>query len=283
MLDFVPVAPNSDSSPLIFKAVHRPFLFRSAFNTMTVTIEKSPYLSMIAKKRPWQATAVGKGQVTDGSEETLFRALSLRHLELPVRELLQQGLNRNLPSTPGVIEALEHNQKDEERHDEALNYVALAHGVDDKSEKEVFNILKAWQEHPAHPILKAAILERSIFFVILPFFRFNGDIGMRTVSRDISRDEQVHVGVHSLVSRELGEGASESLNKLRRATAMWTFDALGSSSNKWLDKDFWIRQSDNLFEKGKTDELRESRASSMPAFFEGANYDLPSYGTQSLA
>jgi hypothetical protein len=250
---------------------------------MTVLEATSPYLSMIAKKRPWQATAVGKGALTDGSEETIFRALALRHLEIPVRELLQQGLERDLPSTPGVTEALKHNQKDEERHDEALNYVASAHGVDEKSEKEVRSILNAWQEHPAHPILKAAILERSIFFVILPFFRFNGDIGMRTVSRDISRDEQVHVGVHSLVAKELGEDAGASLNKLRRATAMWTFDALGSSANKWLDKDFWMRQSDNLFERGKTDELKESRASSMPAFFEGANYDLPSYGMQVIA
>lgn len=249
----------------------------------TATVQNSPYLSMIAKKRPWQATAVGKGSLPDGSEETVFRALALRHLELPVRELLQQGLERDLPSTPGVIEALKHNQKDEERHDEALNYVASAHGVDSKSEREVQNILNAWQKHPAHPILKAAVLERSIFFVILPFFRFNGDVGMRTVSRDISRDEQVHVGVHSLVAKELGEEAGSSLNKLRRATAMWTFDALGSNENKWLDKDFWIRQSDNLFEKGKTDELKESRASSMPAFFEGANYDLPSYGTQLTA
>ncbi len=234
---------------------------------------------MIAKKRPWQASPVGKGNVTPGSEDTLFRALALRHLELPVRELLQQGLDRDLPSTPGVAEALKHNQKDEERHDEALNYIAAAHGTDHNAEKEVQNILKAWAEHPAHPMLKAAILERSIFFVILPFFRFNGDVGMRTVSRDISRDEQVHVGVHSLVAKELGEKASASLNKLRRATALWAFDALGSSENKWLDKDFWLRQSDSLFERGKTNELMESRASSVPAFFEAANYDLPSYGT----
>lgn len=244
---------------------------------MTVAT-KSPYLEMIAQKRPWQATAVGKEPVREGSEETIFRALALRHLELPVRELLEQGLQRDLPSTPGVIEALRHNQKDEERHDEALNYVASAHGVNEQAEKEAKNILNAWNEHPAHPILKAAILERSIFFVILPFFRFNGNVGMRTVSRDISRDEQVHVGVHSLVALELGEGPGASLNKLRRATALWLFDKLGSSENKWLNKDFWLRSSDTLFERGKAEGLVESRASVMPAFFETANYNLPSYG-----
>ena len=242
------------------------------------TAEKSPYLSMIAKKRPWQAVPVDQGKLVDGSEETLYRALALRHLELPVRDYLEQGLERDLPATPGVVEALRHNQADEERHDEALNYIAAAHGVDAEAEKEVMNILKAWNEHPAHPILKASVLERSLFFVILPFFRFNGDVGIRTVSADISRDEITHVGVHSLVAKELGEGAGQSLNRLRRATALWIFDKLGQSENKWLDKDFWLRQSDNLFERGKAEELSETQRSRMPAFFEAANTSLPSYG-----
>ena len=127
-----------------------------------------------------------------------------------------------------------------------------------RKQKEGHEHLKAWLEHPAHPILKAATLERSIFFVILPFMRFNGDVGIRTVSADISRDEISHVGIHSLVSRELGETAGQSLNKLRRATALWLFDQLGDSDNKWLNKDFWLRQSDNLFSRGKAEELSDT-------------------------
>jgi hypothetical protein len=238
----------------------------------------SPYLSMIAKKRSWQAVPVDQGKLVDGSEATLFRALALRHLELPVKDFLEQGLERDLPSTPGVVEALRHNQEDEERHDQALNYIADAHGVNEKAEKEVQNILKAWLDHPAHPILKASVLERSLFFVILPFFRFNGDVGIRTVSADISRDEITHVGVHSLVARELNENAGNSLDKLRRATALWIFDELGTSTNKWLDKDFWLRQSDNLFKRGKAEELSETSRSRQPAFFEAPNTSLPSYG-----
>lgn len=239
---------------------------------------KSPYTNMIEKKRPWQAVPVDKGVVVEGSEETLRILLALRHLELPVKDFLEQGLERDLPATPGVVEALRHNQKDEARHDEALNYVAAAHGTDAKAEKEVLNILKAWNEHPAHPILKASVLERSIFFVVLPFFRFNGDMGIRTVAADISRDEITHVGIHSLVSKELGENAGQSLNKLRRATALWAFDKLSSSANKWLDKDFWLHQSDNLFERGKAEGLSETQRSRMPAFFEASNVNLPSYG-----
>jgi len=247
---------------------------------MIATVENSPYLSTIAKKRPWQAVPVGKGNVAEGSEETIFKALALRHLEMPVKELLEQGMARELPSTLGVIEALRSNQEDEERHDQALNYIAMAHGTNAKAEKEVMSILKAWMEHPAHPIHKASILERSIFFVALPFFRQNGDMGMRTVSADISRDERVHTAIHGMVAKELGEEDSHSLNKLRAATAAWLFEKLGRSTVQWLNKDFWLRQSESLFFTGKAPEMAATRSSRQVAFFESPNYDLPSYGRE---
>ena len=244
---------------------------------MTTTV-RSPYLQMLSKKRAWQATPVDNSPVKEGAEATLFKALALRHIELPVKDLLEQGSQRDLPSTPGIIEALRSTQKDEERHDEALNYVADAYGIDAKAESEVKNILKVWMEHPAHPIHKVAIVERSIFFVALPFFRFNGNIGMRTVSADISRDEQVHCGVHGLIAKELNEKDSASLDKLRKATVAWLFDDLGASEDKWLDKDAWMERSRRLFWEGKAPDMADSRRSRMISFFESSNVNLPSYG-----
>jgi len=238
----------------------------------------SPYDQVISRKRKWTPVAVQKGKLADGAEESIYRALGLRHLELPVREFLQQGLDKELPNTPGVRDALLSNQLDEERHDQALNYVVDAHGSDAKAEAEAKHILKAWLSAPEHPILKAAILERSVFFVILPFFRFNGDIGIRTTAADISRDEQTHVAIHSMVCSELGLKSTPSLNRLRRATVGWVVDGLGSSSNKYLDKDFWLNQSDSLYERGKAPGLKDTQRARMPAFFEAANTDLPQYG-----
>ena len=246
---------------------------------MTTTV-RSPYLQMLSKKRAWQATPVDNSPVKEGAEAALFKALALRHIELPVKDLLEQGLQRDLPSTPGIIEALRSNQKDEERHDEALNYVADAYGTNAKAESEVKNILKVWMEHPAHPIHKVAIVERSIFFVALPFFRFNGNIGMRTVSADISRDEQVHCGVHGLIAKELNEKDSASLDKLRKATVAWLFDDLGKSEDKWLDKDAWMERSRRLFWEGKAPDMADSRRSRMISFFESSNVNLPSYGSR---
>jgi hypothetical protein len=166
---------------------------------------------------------------------------------------------------------------DEERHDQALEFVVDAHGIESfKDEATGFNIRDAWVNHSDHPILKAAILERSVFFVLLPFLRFAGDVGIRTVAADISRDEQVHVAVHHMVASELGLKPSPSLNSLRKATVDWVFQMLTGTDQ--LSKDFWLQASDNLFERGKAPELKATRSARMPAFFEASNGDLPSYG-----
>jgi hypothetical protein len=76
----------------------------------------------------------------------------------------------------------------------------------------------------------------------------------------------------------MGEKYGESLNKLRKMTALWIYDKLGQSSNKYLDKDFWLRQSDSLFLSGKAPELNGTTASVMPSFFECNSLNLPAYG-----
>ena len=63
----------------------------------------SNYLKVMSRKRTWTPVAVDKGEFKAGSEDTLKRCLALRTLELPVKEMLQQGLERELPDDPGVI------------------------------------------------------------------------------------------------------------------------------------------------------------------------------------
>jgi hypothetical protein len=238
----------------------------------------SPYVKITASKRRWTPTQVSKGILKEGAEDTLRRCLALRHLELPVRDLLDDGLARELPGTPGVVQALESNMADEERHDQALQFVVDAHGTHAKDEATGKTIRDAWVDHADHPILKAAILERSVFFVLLPFLRFAGDVGIRTTASDISRDERAHVAVHHMVASELGLKPSPSLNSLRRATVDWVFQMLPAShADQQLTKTFWLQASDNLFARGKAPELKATRSARMPAFFEASNVDLPSY------
>ena len=215
------------------------------------------------------------GTCVNGSQETLHRVLALRHMELPVGDFIRDGLATDVPKLSRKL--LESNVTDEENHDLALGYIANAYGVDKKAESEALRLREAWTSHPDHTILKAMVAERAIFFVLLPFFRFNGDAGMRTVSADISRDEQIHVAANSLVCRELGLTVSPSLDKLRKATINWVMQPLGSNTDKYLDKKFWLDSSDRLMYEGKAPELSDTKAARMPAFFEHSNVNLPQY------
>lgn len=237
----------------------------------------NPYQKLMARKRKWSPVQGKAGAVKEGTEETIYRALALRHMELPVGDFINDALANDVP--PLARELLESNVKDEENHDLALGYIADAFGVDPKAEREALALREAWTSHPDHTILKAMVAERAIFFVLLPFFRAHGDEAMRTVSADISRDEQIHVAANSLVCAELGLRPSPSLDKLRKATIQWVLEPLGNNTHadEKLTKNFWANSSDRLMYEGKAPELSFTQAARMPAFFEHSNVNLPQY------
>ena len=239
-------------------------------------MRKHPYDKLLDRKRKWSPVKPTAGKLKEGAEETILRALSIRHMELPVGAFINEGLEKSVPDNARKL--LESNVEDEERHDLALGYIADVHNVNDKDEKEGKLLRDAWIAHPDHTITKALVAERAIFFVLLPFFRFNGDPAIRTVAADISRDEQIHVGCNTLVCAELGLSPSPSLDKLRKATINWVLQPLGINTyDKYLDKKFWLDASDRLMYEGKAPEFSETKRARMPAFFEHSNVNLPKY------
>ncbi len=239
-------------------------------------MRKTPYQLLTERRRTWTPIQTTAGKLKDGSEDAIRRALALRHMELPVGEFIKEGLEKEVPEHARKL--LELNVKDEVKHDIALGYVANSIGVEPTAESEALRLRSAWEQHPDHTITKALVAERAIFFVLLPFFRFNGDAGCRTVSADISRDEQIHVATNSLVCRELGLSPSPSLDKLRKATINWVLQPLGiNTTDRYLDKKFWLDASDRLMYEGKAPQFSDTKASRVPAFFEHANTNLPSY------
>ena len=236
----------------------------------------NPYQKLAARKRKWTPVKPTAGTCKEGAEGAIARALALRHMELPVGDFINDALATDVPVL--ARELLLSNVKDEENHDLALGYVADAYGVDEKAEAEALRLRDAWVSHPDHTIAKAMVAERAIFFVLLPFFRFNGDAGMRTVSADISRDEQIHVATNSICCRELGLDISPSLDKLRLATINWVMQPLGiNTTDKYLSKKFWLDSSDRLMYEGKAPELSATKSARAVAFFEHSNVNLPSY------
>ena len=237
----------------------------------------NPYEKLLNRKRTWTPVQTTAGKLKEGAEETLYRCLAVRHMEIPVGDWITETLGKEVPASARTL--LESNVKDEIRHDLALGYITNAIGVDEKAEAEAFRLRDAWMAHPDHEILKALVAERAIFFVLLPFFRFNGDAGLRTVSADISRDEQIHVATNSLVCHDMGLSWSQSLDKLRKATINWIMEPLGKNTygDKYLSKKFWLDTSDRLMYEGKAPELSETKSARMPAFFEHSNVNLPQY------
>ena len=239
-------------------------------------MKKDPYEKLLGRKRKWTPVQTTAGKLKEGAEETIYRALAIRHMELPVGGWVSESLDKGVPESARIL--LESNVKDEENHDLALGYIANSIGTDPTAESEALRLRSAWESHPDHTILKALVAERAIFFVLLPFFRFCGDAGLRTVSADISRDEQIHVATNSLVCSDMGFTPSQSLDKLRKATINWIFQPLGRNTyDKYLDKKFWLDASDRLMYEGKAPEFAETQRARMPAFFEHANTNLPQY------
>ena len=236
----------------------------------------NPYEKLMSRKRKWTPVQTTASPCKEGAEGVIARALAMRHMELPVGDFITDALENEIPEL--ARDLLVSNVKDEENHDLALNYIANSYGVDEKAEAEALRLRDAWTAHPDHTVLKAMVAERAIFFVLLPLFRFNGDAGMRTVSADISRDEQIHVAGNSLVCSELGLKPSPSLDRLRKATINWVMQPLGTNTqDKYLDKKFWLDSSDRLMYEGKAPELSDTRAARMPAFFDHSNNNLPQY------
>ena len=235
------------------------------------------YQEQLQRKRPWEVRPVPKLPFVEEAAKTLTRALALRVLELEVKDWLEQGLKKEeLPSD--VVGCLRSNQQDEEKHDQILSCCAKTYGlVSEEDDKTAQELHCAWVTHPDHPIVKAAVLESSVFFVILPILRTFGGVGLALVSADISGDESVHAAVHRHLAAELGHSYSSSLDKLRKETVAWMVNHLSVPEAGRLGKpNHWLNASDSLLERGVSD-LVETRRGVMPAFFEIPNHALPSY------
>lgn len=242
-----------------------------------MTDNKTFYTVKLQEKRAWTPGPITAGELRPGGEDAVKRALSLRILEIPVGNFVKEATKGDLPNVNGVREVLLSNIEDEEKHDIALNHAAAV--IDcSQYEHEAEVIKKEWLDLDRHPILKTVVIERSVFFVLLPIFRYLGSVGLRKQAAEISRDETIHTSVGSMICTDLNLQGDRQLNALRKATVAWVVDSLqGKAENKHLSKDYWQNSSKKLYYRGRAPELEDTRASRVPAFFETNAVDLPQY------
>jgi hypothetical protein len=71
----------------------------------------NPYEKLMARKRKWTPVQTSAGTCKQGAEEAIFRALALRHMELPVGDFITDALNSEVPAL--AREILASNVKDD--------------------------------------------------------------------------------------------------------------------------------------------------------------------------
>jgi hypothetical protein len=246
------------------------------------------YTQLLNRKKSWTPPETSNESTIPGTELALDRALCLRGLEIPVGEFIKQGCAKEDNLSKNCLDLLLSNIADEEKHDISLNKLYTSAGLHIKEHETVAEqIVQKWLDLPDHPFVKALYGERSVFFVILPMFRFlsGQNFSMRTVASEISGDEVVHVSTNTRLCRQLKLSPSDELNTLRRDTIAWVVEHLTGElrpetskiDSKYFNADFWIKQSDNLYYDGVAPELSQTQAARMPAMFESSRQQQSVY------
>ena len=57
----------------------------------------NPYQKLMARKRKWSPVKPTAGECKEGAEEAIYRALALRHMELPVGDFINDALATDIP------------------------------------------------------------------------------------------------------------------------------------------------------------------------------------------
>jgi hypothetical protein len=249
--------------------------------TRTTVGDAAFYARQIARKRVWEPVCGPATPVTPGAEETIGRCLCLRHLELDVQSWVNATrFTPDLPVVPEALRCLELAAEEEQNHDKVLNLAAekFASLISPQDEQTALQLRQAWVEHPDHPIVKAGVLESSVFFVLLPLLRLlSGSATLRVISNDISNDETRHAAQNRQLAADLGYSWSPSLDRLRRDTVAWMVDKLQMPQHRLGQPEVWLQASDSLLERLEAPQLQDTRRPSYVAFFEQANSGLPIY------
>ena len=219
-------------------------------------------------RRAWQPNEPISEKSRAGA--TISRCLALTPLEPAVAGFISDGLSKADLKKLGedCIHTLRLNILDEEKHELALTRAKTAMvDYNPSYEKEALELIQAWQDLPDPEIVKAAVLENSIFFLILPLYSLFGGTALSISSNSISSDERIHVASHRTAAQLLGIKPSKAMNSLRLETVRFIgADIDEEIGDRWTLERLY-RNSDSLLKRGVSD-LVETQASVVLAPYE---------------
>lgn len=231
-----------------------------------------------SRRRPWQPNTPKPNSETSKASATISRCLALTYLEPAVATFITTGLDRQDSNrlSPEMVSTLKRNIQDEAKHEIALTSARNAMlDYDSSFEAEAENICKEWLELSDNPIVTAAVMENSIFFLILPIYSLYGGSSLRQTAADISQDERLHVQSHRQAAMNLGVKPSKALNSLRLKTVEWISQDIEELGVKWsLDR--MIKNSNSLLQRGISD-LVETKSAGVNCPFELSNANISQY------
>lgn len=231
-----------------------------------------------SRRRSWQPNTPKPNSETSKASATISRCLALTNLEPAVATFITTGLDRQDSSrlSSEMVKTLKRNIEDEAKHEIALTNARNAMlDYDSSFETEAENICKEWLELVDNPIVAAAVMENSIFFLILPIYSLYGGSSLRQTAADISQDERLHVQSHRQAAMDLGVKPSKALNKLRLKTVEFISQDIEELGVNWsLDR--MIKNSNSLLQRGISD-LVETKSAGVNCPFELSNANISSY------
>jgi hypothetical protein len=250
--------------------------------------EQAIFGKLFKAKRNWSVMPIQSGNCVPGAEKTVQKALQARLLELPVGEWIKEGARREKRwlSEDG-LRLLASNFKDEQKHDEQLDYCYRNLSLCDQEtkaeiEKESQEIIQKWFKmgEKYHPILVTWIAEQSVFFPVLTIYRRLGGVQLANVASEISRDEAIHARTNGTMSKMLGQQITPELDDLRQETMEWlTSDLDGTIDGIYGQQKSYLDQSYKLLHEGKYIEFKDTSAAIMVGFFETHRSHIPRYGS----
>ena len=235
------------------------------------------YQALLDRKTSWTPAVMEPEAISyeEGRLDTIWRAIALGlALELPVGQFTLSASKGDLPNDPAVIDLLLSNTHDEEVHYAGFQAAELAYGCPDVYKDEALAISKLLIEHPDHTVVKAGYMELGVFFVTLPLIRKLGDVGLKLLSENISRDEATHVSTNYMIIDQLGLRPSQSLSDLRVAVIDWLTQNLTVPG---MGRPYWLRQSEKLVSNREAPDLSWTKVGQTPAFFEISNSAFSRY------
>lgn len=210
------------------------------------------------KRRNWEPNNPPPSSETCLDPLTISRCLALTALEPQVADFIKAGLSTSdLSKIPAeAIKTLQLNIADEERHEVALTRARRALKDYDKSQEIVGDqIVQRWKEVSGTPIVVTAVLEMSVFMLMLVYYSRFGSGSLRVSAQDISPDEVRHSNVNREISILLGDRPTKAVSDLRKDTVAWLFE---HSNIEGFDQARMLKNSESLLKRGVSDFLESS-------------------------